>query len=293
MKQSRLFLILSMVIFGTIGIFRKYILMPSSALAMVRGFIGAFFLLVLFLAKGRKLSWKAIHHNLLFLLISGALLGFNWILLFEAYQYTSVATATLCYYMAPIFVILASPIFLKETLTRKKVICVAVSLVGMMMVSGVFETEFTGILELKGILLGLGAAVFYASVIILNKKIKDIEVYDKTIMQLVTAAIVLLQYVLLTENLCEISFTPVLIIMLCIVGILHTGVAYALYFRSIEDLNAQTVALFSYIDPIVAILLSALFLHEAMGALEVIGTILILGATLTSELTPNSIRSSG
>ena len=293
MKQSRLILILSMFIFGTIGIFRKYILMPSSALAMIRGFIGAFFLLILFLAKGRKLSWKAIHNNLLFLLISGALLGFNWILLFEAYQYTSVATATLCYYMAPIFVILASPIFLKEQLTRKKVICVAVSLVGMIMVSGVFETEFTGILEFKGILLGLGAAVLYASVIILNKKIKDIEVYDKTIMQLVTAAIVLLQYVLLTENISEISFTPVLIMMLFIVGILHTGVAYALYFRSIEDLNAQTVALFSYIDPIVAILLSALFLHEAMGSFEIIGTILILGATLTSELTLGNFRSSG
>ena len=293
MKQSRLILILSMFIFGTIGIFRKYILMPSSALAMIRGFIGAFFLLILFRAKGGKLSWKAIQNNLLFLLISGALLGFNWILLFEAYQYTSVATATLCYYMAPIFVILASPIILKETLTRKKVICVAVSLVGMMMVSGIFETEFTGILEFKGILLGLGAAVFYASIIILNKKIKDIAVYDKTIMQLVTAAIVLLQYVLLTENLPELKFSPVLIIMLFIVGILHTGVAYALYFRSIENLNAQTVALFSYIDPIVAILLSAIFLHEAMGPLEIIGTILVLGATLASELSPKRFGSSG
>lgn len=285
-KQAKIALIISMVIFGTIGIFRKYILLPSGMIAMSRGLIGMVFLLVLVRVKGSKISWNAIKANLIPLLLSGAALGFNWILLFEAYQYTTVAVATLCYYMAPIFVIIVSPIFFKESLTGKKIVRVLIALAGMVLVSGVLKVESegiagsSGIVDFKGILFGLGAAVLYASVILLNKKIKDISAYDKTIVQLGTAAVILLPYTLLAENMQEVVFTPVIIIMLLIVGALHTGVAYALYFGSMKDITAQMVALYSYIDPIVAIILSALILHEKMGAMETVGACMVLFATL-------------
>lgn len=282
-KKSKFTLILSMVIFGTIGIFRRYILLPSSMLAMTRGLTGVLFLIALMAVKRNKFSWKAIRNNWILLVVSGALLGFNWILLFEAYQYTSIATATLCYYMAPILVILASPILLKEKLTGKKIICVGIALMGMIFVSGVLKTGFTGQNELKGIFLGLGAAALYAGIIILNKKMKDVSANDKTVVQLGTSALVLLPYVLLTENVSDITFTPRILCMLLVVGILHTGIAYALYFGSMKALKAQTIALFSYIDPIVAIILSALLLHEAMGVMEITGAVLVLGATMGGE----------
>lgn len=283
-NNSKFLLLLSMFIFGTIGIFRKYIPLPSSLLAMSRGFIGTLFLLVVIFIKKEKMCWKSIKSNLLLLVLSGAFIGFNWIFLFEAYRYTTVATATLCYYMAPIFVILVSPLFFKEKLTLKKSICVAVAITGMVFVSGILQSGFNATKEMKGVVLGLMAALLYAGVVVMNKHIKSVSAFDKTIVQLGTSAVVLLPYTMLTENLAEITFTPTLIIMLCIVGIVHTGIAYTLYFGVMDKLKAQTVALFSYVDPVVAILLSAVILHESIGVWGYIGAVLVLGATLVSEL---------
>ena len=284
-NKDKMMMIGAMTIFGTIGIFRKYIPLPSSLLALARGIIGTAFLLFLVLAVKRdKLSIEAIKRNFVFLVVSGAFIGFNWILLFEAYQYTTVATATLCYYMAPVIVVLVSPFLFKERLTLLKAICVAVALAGMVFVSGIPQSGFGGMSELKGILLGLGAATLYAIVVILNQYIKDIPAYDKTIMQLGTAAIAILPYTLLTENFADISFTPVAVLMLLFVGIVHTSIAYTLYFGSMSGLKAQTIALFSYIDPVVAIILSAVILQENIGLWGVIGAVMVLGSTMVSEL---------
>ena len=285
MNKSKLMIISSMVIFGTIGVFRKYIPLSSELIAMIRGIIGSLFLILVLKIKKEMINWQAIKDNLLLIFISGGLLGFNWILLFEAYQYTSVATATLCYYMAPIFVILVSPFIFKERLTIKKIGCVLVSLIGMIFVFGVLNTGFSGIQETTGILFGLIAALFYASVVIINKKIINIDAIDRTVMQLSTAAVILLPYNFITGQFTDVSLTLNVFIILLFVGIVHTGIAYALYFGSIKDLKAQTAALFSYIDPIVAIWLSALVLHENVGISEIIGAVLVLGATIISELT--------
>lgn len=282
-NKSKLMIIISMIIFGTIGIFRKYIPMSSELIAMMRGMIGSLFLILVILIKKEKISWNTIKKHFFLIVLSGALLGFNWILLFEAYQYTSVATATLCYYMAPIFVIAVSPILFKEKLTVKKIICVIVSLIGMVFVSGILNVGFN-ISELKGVVFGLIAAIFYATVVIMNKKINDIAAFDRTIMQLLTAAIILLPYNILTGQFDGVTITSHVIVLLIFVGVVHTGIAYALYFGSIKDIKAQTAAIFSYIDPIVAIILSAVVLQEAIGIYEVIGAILVLGATIISEL---------
>ncbi|MBR2382392.1 MAG: DMT family transporter [Anaerotignum sp.] len=285
-NKAKLELIASMFIFGTIGIFVRHIPLPSSMIALVRGFVGAFFVLLFVYLKKSKLDKKAIKKNFVMLALSGAFIGINWILLFESYHYTTVATATLCYYMQPIFVILASPFLLKEKLTPKKVICVLVALIGMVFVSGVLQTGIHALSEAKGILYGLGAACFYATVVLMNKKITDISAYDKTIMQLGMGAIVLSPYVMLTQDFgaATLSMTPSLWLLLLFVGLVHTGVAYALYFDSMKDLKAQTLAIFSYIDPIVAIILSALLLKESMGLYGVIGAVLVLGSTFISEM---------
>lgn len=285
---SKLCLILAMTIFSTIGIFRRYIPLSSGMLAAVRGIVGTIFLLLVFFAKKENFHADTIKKNLLLLLLSGCFIGINWIFLFESYRYTTVATATLCYYMAPIFVMLVSPFLFKENMSIKKGLCIISALIGMVFVSGILtEVPVNNISQdsqLKGIVFGLLAAAFYASVILLNKKISGVGAYEKTIFQLGSAAITILPYVLLTESFEAMNLTPNILVLIIFVGIVHTGIAYTLYFHSMGDLKAQTIALYSYIDPILAIILSAIILKEHMHPLAIIGAVLILGAAMISEM---------
>lgn len=283
-RTEKLKLITSMCIFGTIGIFVRNIPLPSSIIAFVRGLVGMLFLLAVVLVKKSPISVKAIKKNLLWLILSGAFLGMNWILLFESYRFTTVATSTLCYYLAPIIVILVSPFLLKEKLTLRKSICAAVALIGMVLVSGILQNGIPEITELKGIFFGLGAAVLYAGIMLLNKKIQGISAYDKTIVQLGISAVVILPYCLLTEDITALPFSGMILFLLLLVGILHTGITYFLYFGAMGHLDAQTVAIISYIDPVVAVLISVFVLREGMDIGGIVGAVLILGAALVSEL---------
>lgn len=280
--QAKLSLVSAMLIFGTIGLFVRYIPMPSSCIAFARGFIGTLFIIGFLLIKKTPISWTAIRQNIGRLILSGIFIGFNWIFLFEAYRYTSVAVATLCYYMAPVIVIIASPMVLKERLTVYKLFCVIVALIGMVLVSGAGqETEMN---NLTGVYFGLGAAVLYASIIILNKKFSSIAAYDKTIMQLGIASIVLLPYVWATEDISAMTLSPLGMELLLFLGIIHTGFAYTLYSGSLPCLRGQTIALLSYLDPIFAVFLSAFVLHEPLSFFGILGAILVLGSTCLSEL---------
>lgn len=280
--KSLLLLLGSMAIFGGIGLVRRLIPLPSSVIAMARGLIGGTATFLYFRARGGKLSLRALGSEGPWLLLSGALLGFNWILLFEAYRYTSVAVATLCYYMAPILIVLVSPILFRERITAKKAICVAVALFGMMLVSGVLKD--CGVKDVRGVLFGLAAAVLYASIVLTNKKLTRTDGLSRTILQLLTAGVVLLPYVLITENVTALDWSGSTIPMLLVAGLIFTALTYAMYFSAIPGLRAQTAALGSYVDPVVAVLVSALFLHEPMSAAEWVGAVLILGATAISTL---------
>ena len=283
-KNAKFRLMTAMFIFGTIGIFVRNIPLPSSVIALARGVIGTLFLIIFTKIRKIKISYTEIKNNLSILCLSGMLIGIHWIFLFEAYRNTTVAVATLCYYLAPVFVIIASPFVLKEKLTFKQIVCIGVALIGMIFVSGIFEKGGTENLQLKGIFFGIGAAIIYAVVILLNKHLKKISSYTMTIMQLGIAAAVLAPYTLLTQNTGSLTFNFTTLILLGIIGIINTGITYTLYFSAIQELKAHTIAIFSYIDPIVAILLSTLILREKPYVFTVIGGIMILGSTLISEL---------
>ena len=279
-------LIGSMLIFGTIGIFRRYIPLPSATLAFARGILGAAFLLCFLKLKGKSIRNGTSRKTVFMLALTGVMIGINWILLFEAYNYTTVATATLCYYMQPTIVILLSPLVFREKLTAKKLICAALAIVGMVFVSGIADDGGAGISDPKGILVGLGAAAFYSAVVIMNKRFPVDDAYEKTVIQLSSAAIVLIPYLLLTGGFAVSGLNAVAIIMILVVGIVHTGFAYALYFGSMNALPAQSIAVLSYIDPVSALILSALILHESMTVWGIIGAVLIIGSALISELEP-------
>ena len=279
-------LTMSMIIFGTIGICRRYIPLPSEVLACGRGIMGGVFLLLVLRIRGKKLCWNLISRkNFLLLALTGGLIGFNWILLFEAYRFTTVAIATLCYYMQPVIVMILSPLILKEKISSKQVICIIVSVTGMILVSGILTPSETaaGTGNLKGVLLALGAAVLYASVVLLNKHIAGIPPYEKTIIQLFSSAAVMFPYMAAARTLHTYPLTDTQAILFLTVGIVHTGIAYLMYFGSIENLPAKTCALLSYIDPVSAVILSALFLREPMTGFGICGTIMIIGSAIESE----------
>lgn len=280
--RSYFALISSMLIFGTIGIFRRYIPLSSAMLAFFRGLLGSMFLLILVFARGRKLQ-KLPARKLLLLAVTGALMGLNWMTLFEAYNYTSVATATMCYYMQPTIVILLSPFVFHERLTVKKLLCAFASIIGMAFVSGILSGNGFQAHDIKGIFFGLSAAALYSAVVIMNKKVDVEDVYEKSIIQLAAAAVILIPYLLLTEDLSKIALNGTAIGMVLLVGIVHTGVAYALYFGSIKNLKAQSIAVMSYIDPVFALILSAAVLREKLTVSGLIGAVLIIGAALVSE----------
>lgn len=273
--------LIAMVIFGTIGLLRKSVLLPSSTVALTRGIIGSLVLFAISSFSSVKTPKESLKKNFLYLALSGAAIGFNWILLFESYNYASVATATLCYYLAPVLVILLAPIAIHESISKKQLFWVFMALVGMALVSGIFESSDNT--QFKGIAFGVSSAVLYAFVILLNKQIHGIPALSKTLIQLAIASAAMLPYVLLTEDFSVYSFNTSSIVNLFIMGIVHTGLAYWLYFSAVEKLEAHTVALFSYIDPVVAILLSAFFLKESMTILGAIGAVIILVSAYCCE----------
>ena len=279
--NGKLKILTSMAVFGTVGIFVRFIPMASAGIALCRGVLGCVFLLMLMLLTGKKPNLNQIKENGWILALSGAAIGINWILLFEAYRYTTVAIATICYYLAPAFLTLASPL-IGEKLSVKKLACIGVALIGMVFVSGVLQANHTG--SFLGVVLGVGAAVFYASVILLNKKLSPIDAYDKTLCQLGAASLVVAPYIFIVGGISFSDMTTFSWIMLSILGIVHTGIAYALYFGGIRDVNAQTAAILSYLDPVLSILLSAWILRERLDIFSVIGAVLILGSALYSEL---------
>lgn len=229
-RRARGELILAVLLFGTIGLFRRGMDLPSSVIALGRGLIGTLFLLLSALLRGKALDTAAIRRKLPWLILSGGLIGFNWILLFESYRYTTVATATLCYYMAPVIVILASPWLLKERLTLRRGLCAAAAVLGMVLVSGVLTESRGG--DLRGVLFGLGAAALYASVVLVNQRLRDMDALEKTVVQLGAAALILLPYVLATEDLSALTWNAPSLLLLLILGVVHTGWAYSLYFSA-------------------------------------------------------------
>ena len=279
-------MVASLLIVGTIGLFRRYIPLSSALIAFFRGLVGSAALAAFLWLRGKG-GWRPVGgRKLAALALNGLFLSVNWILLFEAFNRTTVAKATLCHYLQPTIVLLLSPLVFGERLTRRKLLCAAVALAGMALVSGIFGAEGGRPRDLAGILFGLGAACFYALVIILNKKIIGVDPWQKTVVQLFCAAATLVPYLLLNGDFRGFSLDGRSALLLLIVCVVHTGLAYALYFGSMDGLRAQTISALSYIDPIVAMLVSALALREGVTVQGVVGAVMILGATLISEREP-------
>ncbi len=284
--NAKIMLIISMVIFGTLGIFTRNIAISSGELALYRAILAAVLIFVYLIVTKQKTDFRSIKKELLLLLLSGTAMGINWILLFEAYKYTTISAATLSYYFAPVIVIVACPILFKEKLSGRQMICFLMSALGLVLITGIGDLRNDN--DFIGILFGLGAALFYAAVILLNKFIKNVEGIYRTFLQFIFAIVILIPYVKMTSGvtLGNLNFTGW--VNLLIVGFIHTGITYCMYFSSLKELPGQKAAILSYIDPLVAVLISVAILGETMTIWQAIGGVFILGFTLWNEISPET-----
>jgi RarD protein len=273
--------VLSVVLFGTIGLCLRFVKLPSEIVVMCRGLIGSAFILLFRLFTGAKPDVKAIRKNLRWLLLSGACLGFNWIFLFAAYLNTTVAAASLVNYTAPIMLVAAAPILYKERLDGKKLLCVFASLLGVVLISGLFSGESV---RLDGIFYAFLAALGFAALVVFNKKLDGITPYDRAVTQLFVSALVVLPYVLWRNLGTALTLDPLSVGITIMLGVLQTGVAYILYFGSITEIPVTTFAVLGYLEPAINVLSSALVLNEPMGLSGWLGAALIIGAAVVSEL---------
>ncbi len=289
--KAKLKIIFSMITFGTIAIFVKNIPLSTGEISLFRAIIGLFVILIYQLFSGRRAIFLEVRKELPILFLSGMAMGFQWLLLFQAYRYTTVSLATLSYYFAPVLLIILSSLFLKEKLTRKQIICFLMATLGLVMIIGSDGAGASNSTTI-GILYGLGAAVLYATVLFLNKLIKNVTGMDRTIIQFIAAIIVLTPYVIATSGINILEINSFGLINLLILGAFHTGLIYCLFFSSIKDLKGQEAAILSYIDPLVSIIVSVALLRESIRPIQIIGGAMILGFTMVNELNINSNRNS-
>lgn len=276
-------MIVTMLIFGSVGLFVKNINLSSSEIALLRGVIGCITLIAAGLLINQTIRFRTTKKNIMLLCLSGGALGFNWMFLFEAYRYTTISNATISYYFAPIFVMILAPFILKEKMARFKVGSIIAAIIGIFFIVGIDNGDHISQHHVMGVFFGLLAAAFYASVMFINKFIRNLSDQETTIGQLAMASIVILPYVFVTEGLNVKNLDIQSLLFILIVGILHTGFAYMLYFSALKQLDGQRIALYSYIDPIFAIVLSALLLNETFTFIQAVGGTLILGATFINE----------
>ena len=275
------FMALAMFIFGTLAPFVRKINISSGELALYRAVLAAILVGSFLLITKQKLPIGNIKKELALLLLSGVAIGVNWIFLFEAYKYTTVSVATLSYYFAPVIVMVVCPLLFKEKLSAKQILCFVMSTAGLVLITG---TTGGGKQDLLGIAFGLSAAVFYAAVMLLNKFIKGVAGLHRTFVQFIAAILILIPYVVCTSGFNFVGLDKSGISALLIVGLVHTGITYCMYFSALKDLPGQKVAILSYIDPLVAVLVSVVWLNEKITIPQIIGGLLILGFTLWSEL---------
>ncbi len=282
-RNAEIKLIAAVIIFGTISLFVRRIPLTSAEISLFRAVLAVLLIGSYLILTGNTAGFRGIGKNLVLFLISGAAMGVNWILLFEAYRYTTVSVATLSYYFAPAIVTVLCPILFHEKMTARQWICFGMSTLGIVLITGTGDLS-AGSSHQRGILYGLGAACLYAFVVLLNKMIRDVDGIHRTFLQFLAAVIVVFPYVMIKGGISFAAMDMPGWLCLLTIGVVHTGIAYCLYFSALKELPGQKTAILSYLDPLTAVLISVLILSESISIMQIVGGLLVLGFTLWNEL---------
>ncbi|NCC47940.1 MAG: DMT family transporter [Clostridia bacterium] len=283
MKPSFWKYILSMLLFGLNGIVASRIALSSYEIVWLRTLFGSLFLIGVFFLGRRTMAFRHHRKSFIYLILSGVSMGISWMLLYEAYQLIGVSIASLLYYCGPVIVMILSPILFRERLTRNRVISFLVVLAGVYLINGQMpQTQQAG----RGILFGLLSALMYSGMVIFNKKAHGITGLENASFQLLVSFLTVTVFIAFRHGLTipadSVNWPAILTL-----GLVNTGVGCYLYFSSIGHLPAQTVAIFSYLELLSAVLFSVLLLREVLHPLQIAGALIMIGGAVFAQISVN------
>lgn len=278
-KQALLGYLCAMTLFGTLGVFVRHVAASSEVLAFLRTLLGALLLGSLLVVQRQRIT-RLDKKQIRMVIVSAAFLGGNWVFLFEAYTYTTISTATMLYYTAPILALLGAVVLFHDTLRPAQILACVLAGIGVLCI---LRLDI-GRIQYQGVVFGLLAALCYAGVILSNRTIQHIDALYFTFLQLAIAALMLGGYLLVKGSLGSLVHIPIASwpYILCI-AFVHTGIAYLLYFRSLHVLSSVQVSVGSYLDPCVALVISIVFLQEPATLLQGLGIFLIMAGIVCSD----------
>ena len=279
MRGSYIKYFAALLLFGSNGLVASYIALSSYEIVFLRSLLGSALLVVLFFVAGGKFTVRQNKRDLFFIALSGAAMAADWLLLFEAYAQIGVSLGMIINYCGPAIVIAVSALIFKEKISWAKIIALLAVFAGVVLISGrAVETSA----RLSGLLCAVLSAFAYAAMVIFNKKATRIKGIENAALQLLCAFLVIAIFVGYKQGfdigIYAKDWVPILWL-----GLVNTGLACYLYFSSIGALPIQTVAICGYLEPLCAVLLSVVILHERMLPLQVVGAVLIVGGAIFGE----------
>lgn len=281
MKKSAFFYIaLAGVLWGTSGLF-SYWLTPFGfkpvQMTTMRGFVSMVLIVPFILFKNPKLL-KVPKKEIFFIIGSGVGLFLTAYTYYASMAASSVSTAVILMYTAPVFVLIYSVMFLGEKLNTVKSVAVFLMILGCALVSGIVGgMKFS----LAGILFGIAAGISYSAYNIFTKilTMHKVDTLTVTSYNFIIMSIIGLAVANPVEIVTITSKQPLSIIPLIVgIGVFTCVLPYVFYTMGLKDVPAGTATALGIIEPLSATVFSVAFLGENLTAPLVIGMVLILGA---------------
>lgn len=278
--MNRIKLVFVMIIWGSLGVFTRSIPLSALSLAFLRALIA---LPVLFTIMKIKKAEPVKLRQLIPYIISGILLGLGWLTLFYGYKHTSISSAVIIYNMCPVYVTILAPLVLKEAISKFQTAVIFASFYGLFLIVGNNLSEGYGTM---GLALSAVSGMLYAAIVMINRSIKiRVENHTATFVQILAAMLTLLPFVLIDGNIDTVVHLDLLAaVYTVLLGILHTGVAYTLFFSVYAHMKSVEIVTYSYLEPLFGILFSVIFIGEKLTPPQIIGGLLILGSTYLGEM---------
>ncbi len=278
--MNRIKLLLVMIMWGSLGVFTRSIPLSALSLAFLRAFIALPVLFVVMkMKKENNVKWPLIKPYL----ISGVLLGFGWLTLFYGFKHTSISSAVMIYNMCPVYVMIAAPQVLKETISKVQIAVISISFLGLLLIVGHNLLDGYGFM---GLALSAISGMLYATIVLINRSIKvRVDNQTATFVQIFAAMIVLLPFVLIDGNILMVVYLDArAVIYTILLGVLHTGVAYTIFFSLYTHMKSVEIVSYSFLEPLFGILFSVIFVGETLTFPQIIGGIMIFGSNYIGEM---------
>ena len=279
-KTAYLKYIISALLFGSNGIAASMMDLSSVEVVFFRSTTGAALLTAIFLLTGNRFELGEHKRDAAFIIASGVSMAGGWMFLFEAYDHIGVSLSVLINYTGPAIVIALAPILFKEKLTKVKILSFLCAAAGVFLITG--EVLGSG-LTIWGVTCAALSALCYSATVTLNKLSVNITGLKNATLQLLSCAACVAAFLLVTQG-PHIPLTSSDILPIMWLGLLNTGIGCYFYFSTLSKLKAQTIAIWGYLEPLSAVVLSALILHETMTGLQWAGAVLIIGGAVAGEL---------